>query len=316
MTSRLNWVLLSGLLALSVVCGAPALAQTKLKAGVSVSFEGMLAVWIANEHGYFKDEKIELEMIDFKGGGPAVQAFVGNSVDILFAATDHALRLKNRGIPTVVLHGLDRYHNYMLIGKAGIPTTLAGLKGKILGITSPGSMTDNTIRWAIRDKKLDADRDFHIAGAGTGASMIASIDGGRVDAGMVLQTDTAFLLTRKKDAYTVVEDWTKLPYAGYSVLALESWVAKNPDVARGIIRAIARAATEMEKNPAVGYPIIKKLYPHFSDDLVASTVRSAVMRIPKGGQYDAEAVRNTNAMVIASDPKLTPMSPESLKPKL
>ncbi len=182
MTSRFSRVLMGSILTLGVAFGAPVLAQTKLKAGVSVSFEGMLPIWIADQRGYFKDEKIELEMIDFKGGGPAVQAFVGNSIDILFAATDHALRLKNRGIPTVVLHGLDSFHNYALIGKAGIPTSLTGLRGKTLGITSPGSMTDNTIRWAIRDKKLDPDRDFKIAGAGTGAAMIASIDGGKVDA--------------------------------------------------------------------------------------------------------------------------------------
>ncbi len=123
-------------------------------------------------------------------------------------------------------------------------------------------------------------------------------------------------MARKKDAYTVVEDYTKLPYAGYSVLALESWVAKNPAVARSVIRAVARAATELEKNPSIGYPIIKKLYPHFSDDLVAATVKSAIGRIPKGGEFGADAVRNTNAIVIASEPKLTPMTPESLKPKL
>ena len=316
MFSRLSRVVLGGLLATGLAVSASAVAQTKVTAGVSVSFEGMLPIWIANEKGYFKDEKIDLEMIDFKGGGPAVQAFAGGSIDVLFAATDHALRLRNRGMNTVVLHGLDGYHNYSLIGKAGIPTSLVGMKGKTLGISSPGSMTDNTIRWAIKDKKLDPDRDYQIAGAGTGAAMLASIDSGKVDAGLVVQTDAAFLLAKKKDAYTVVEDYTKLPYAGYSVLALETWVAKNNDTAQGIIRAVARGAAEMEKNPQSAYPIIKKLYPHFTDELVASTVKSAVARIPKGGQFSAEAVRNTNAIVIATEPKLTPMTPESLKPKL
>jgi NitT/TauT family transport system substrate-binding protein len=295
---------------------APVSAQVKLKAGVSISFEGMLPIWIADQQGYFKAEGIQLDMVDFKGGGPAVQAFVGRSVDILFAATDHVLRLQNRGIPAVVLHGLDSYHNYTLIGKAGMTAKgLADLKGKALGITSPGSMTDNTIRWAIRDRKLDPDRDFRITGAGTGATMIAAIDSGRVEAGLVQQTDTAFLL-QKKGAYTVVEDFTNIPYAGYSVLALASWVEANKNTARGIQRAVARAVSELEKNPGLGHPIIKKLYPHFSDQLVAATVMSAIARVPKGGQYSDQAIANTNNIVRGAEPNLKPMTPASMRPNL
>jgi NitT/TauT family transport system substrate-binding protein len=317
MLRRVMQGLASGLVALGVVIATPVAAQVKLKAGVSVNFEGMLPIWVANDQGYFKAEGVELELVDFKGGGPAVQAFVGRSIEILFAATDHVLRLQNRGIPAVVLHGLDSYHNYTLISRANIQAKgLADLKGKSVGITSPGSMTDNTIRWAIKEKKLDPDRDFRISGAGVGAAMIAAIDSGKVDAGLVQQTDTAFLLQQKKGDYKVVEDFTSIPYAGYSVLALTSWVDANKNTARGIQRAVARAVSEVEKNPALGTAIIKKLYPHFSDELVVATVRSAIARVPKGGQYSAEAVESVNQIVRGADPKLKPMTPESLRPNL
>jgi NitT/TauT family transport system substrate-binding protein len=310
-----------GLLSCLVAAGAalwmPAHAQVKLKAGVSVNFEGMLPVWVADQQGFFKAEGIEFELLDFKGGGPAVQAFVGKSIDILFAATDHVLRLQNRGIPAVVLHGLDGFHNYTLIGKANLSArNLADLRGKAVGITSPGSMTDNTIRWAIKESKLDPDRDFRITGAGVGAAMIAAIDSGKVDAGLVQQTDTAFLLQQRKGSYSVVADFTSIPYAGYSVLALSSWVEGNRNTARGIQRAVARAVAAVEKDPALGVAVIKKLYPHFSDELVLATVRSAIARVPKGGQYSAEAVDNVNQIVRGADPKLKPMTPESLRPNL
>lgn len=307
-------------LALAGVClfAGQVVAQSKpvakVKGGVSVSFEGMLAAWVAEDRGYFKAENIEFEFIDFKGGGPTVQAFAGGSVDICFCATDHALRLKNRNRPTLVLYGFDRFHDYTLIGKAGVPTTLEGLKGKKVGVSSPGSMTDSTIRWAIKELKLDPERDFQIVGSGTGGAMIASIDSGRIDAGLVVETDTAYLL-QKKGAYTVVKDFSTLPYASFSALALESWVSANPEVARGVARALAKAATELEKNPSVGYARIKKMYPHFSDELVASTVKSSVHRLPKGGAYEAEAVRNMNMIVIGADPSLKPISVDELKPR-
>jgi NitT/TauT family transport system substrate-binding protein len=311
-----------GLAAALVVAGVflfaeQAAAQAKMakvKGGVSVSFEGMLAVWVADDRGYFKAENIEVEFIDFKGGGPTVQAFAGGAIDICFCATDHALRLKNRGRPTVVLYGLDRFHDYTLIGKAGVPTTIEGLKGKKVGVSSPGSMTDSTIRWAIKELKMEPDRDYQIVGSGTGAAMIAAIDGGRVDAGLVVETDTNYLL-QKKGVYTVVKDFSTMPYASFSVLALESWVSANPEVARGFARAVAKAAAELEKNPTVGAARIKKMYPHFSDELVLQTVKSSVNRLPKNGAYEADAVRNMNAIVIGADPALKPISVDELKPR-
>ena len=113
----------------------------------------------------------------------------------------------------------------------------------------------------------------------------------------------------------MVKDFATLPYASYSALALESWVGANPEVARGFARALAKAATDLEKNPSVGHERIKKMYPHFSDELVASTVKSAVNRIPKGGAYEAEAVRNMNMIVIGADPSLKPITVEELKPR-
>jgi ABC-type nitrate/sulfonate/bicarbonate transport system substrate-binding protein len=144
--------------------------------------------------------------------------------------------------------------------------------------------------------------------------MIASIDGGRIDAGLVVETDTNYLL-QKKGSYTVIKDFSTMPYASFSALALESWVTANPETARGFARAIAKAAAELEKNPSVGHARIKKMYPHFSDELVVTTVKSAVNRLPKGGAYDAEAVRNMNTIVIGADPTLKPITVDELKPR-
>jgi len=301
------------------LASAPADAQTKIRGGISVRFEGMLAVFAAQEKGYLKAENIELETVDFKGGGPTVQAFAGNSIDICFCAADHAVRLRNRNIPTVVLYGLDDRHNYTLMGRVeNTPASggLAALKGKTLGMTSPGSMTDNTLRWAIEDRKLNPDTDYKLLSSGTGASMIAAIDSGRVDAGMVVTTDRGFLMEKDKNAYRVIEDFTSLPYAGFAALVLESWVKANPEAARGFIRALDKATGDLKSDPSLGHKIIKSMYPNFSDTLVDATVKSAVSRIPEKGQFTAAAVENLNKIMKGSDPDLKPISVSDLLPKL
>ena len=139
--------------AASFALAAPAAAQTTLKFGVASINEGLLPLRVANDQGFFKAEGITIEFIDFRGGGPTVQAFAGGSVDFCICAADHVVRLANRGLDARIIVGLDEHHSYALMSKADAPyTDMASLKGKRIGITSPGSLTDNTVRWAISSR--------------------------------------------------------------------------------------------------------------------------------------------------------------------
>ncbi len=290
-------------------------APVKLRAGVAVNFEGMLPVLAAQERGYLKAENIEIETLDFQGGGPTVQAFAGGSIDLCFCAADQAMRLRNRGIPAVVLYGMDDLHDYTLIAKKGTPTTggLASMKGKMLGITAPGGMTDNTLRWAINKLKMKPESDFQLVSAGTSSNMVAAIISGKVDAGMVVVTDREFLL---KQGYPIVEDYTKLPYASFSTLALESWIKANPETARGLVRALEKAMADLRADPSLGHKIVKKMYPNFSDDLIEIATKSGINRVPPKGEYGPEAVKNLNEIMMGSNSSLKPVTVDALKPKL
>jgi len=305
----------AGLLAATVLAGlAPAQAQTKITGGVAVNFEGMLAVRTAQEEGYLKEAGIELEFIDFKGGAPTVQAFVGGSVDMCFCAGDHVVRLRNRNMDVVALYGLDDRHNYTLVGKADAPDSLVALKGKPVGMTSSGSMTDNTLRWAISGLKLDPQSDYQLVPSGTGASMVASIESGKVVAGMVVSTDREFLLTKR--GFKIVEDFTKIPYAGFSTLVKESWIKANPKVARDYVAALNKASDALRKDPALGKKVIKVMFPTFDDAMAEYAAKEATSRIPKDGVFSAEAVKNLNEIMIKADPAVKPITVDDMKAKL
>src|SRR5215207_170949 len=131
------------LLAVAAIgCAVPSAgrADTVLKFGVASVNEGLLPLRLASEQGFLKAEGITAEFIDFRGGGPTVQAFAGGSVDFCICAADHVLRLSNRGLDARIIVGLDEHHSYALLAKADSPyTDIKSLKGKSIGITSPGS---------------------------------------------------------------------------------------------------------------------------------------------------------------------------------
>lgn len=292
----------------AIILGGTANAQTKIVGGIAAYNEALLPVYVAEQKGYFKDAGIQLELNNFKGGGPAVQALVSGSIQICFCAADHVVRLRSRRQPAVILVGLDTFHSYALIAKATAPyKDLASMKGKKVGITSPGSLTDNTLRYSIKELKLSPERDFEIVGAGTGAAMRAAIDSGQIDAGLVILTEVAALL-KDPNAYKIVLDYRELPYPSYAALALESWVKENPAVAKAFTRALGRAIADVEKDPDLARKTIAKMYPNFSEELIAEVAKSAVERTPKGGNVTAESIKNLNDILISADPSLKPVT--------
>ena len=279
----------------------PAHAQTKVIGGVAAFNEALLPVFTARDLGYFEKEGIALELVDFKGGGPAVQAMAGGSIDICFCAADHVIRLRARKQPAQILIGLDTFHSYALVAKADAPfNDLAGMKGKRVGITSPGSLTDNTIRASMKEIGLTPDRDFEITGAGGGASMQAAIDSGQIAGGMVILTDMANMF-QKQGAYKVVLDYRQLPYPSFAALSLESFVKDKPKAAKGFVRAVAKAIDALAKDPELAKQQLAKMFPNFTPELVAQVAKSAVERTPKGGIVSAQSIENLNKIVLATD---------------
>lgn len=303
-----------GLIALAFAAGlaaaSPAHAQTKVTGGVAAFNEALLPVYTAKEKGYYAAEGIALELIDFKGGGPAVQALAGGSIDICFCAADHVIRLRARRQPAVILVGLDTYHSYALVAKSDNPAkSLADLKGKRIGITAPGSLTDNTIRYSIKELGLNPDRDFELSGAGGGASMKAAIDSDRIAAGLAISTDVANM-TKTPGAYKIVLDYRTLPYPSFAALALESFIKSNPKAAAGFARATVKALDELSKDPELAKAMIQKMYPNFSPELAAEVAKSAIARAPKGGLVSKESIDNLNKIVLATDDTLQPVTLE------
>ena len=292
-------------------------SQTLLKFGVAAVNEGMLPIRVAIDQGYLKAAGMTAEFIDFKGGGPTVQGFAGGSVDFCVCAADHVLRLANRGFDARIISGLDEFHSYVLVAKADAPfTDISSLKGKRVGITSPGSFTDNTVRWTIGKAGLNAQRDYQLIGAGIGAAMRAAIETGQVDAGVVIVTELPSYLRTGK--FKVVVDWRPTRYAALVVIGRQRWADANPQLASGLAQSIAKAAQLIQADAAVAKQGVKALYPHFTDEQAQETADAARMRLSKDGSVAAQGFETMIEVVMASDATLKRVSQAEvdLQPKL
>ena len=299
----------AALFALSV---APGAAQTVVRLASAQNSIGSLPIILAMREGLFSAENLKVEIVDFRGGAPAVQALASDSVEGCICAADHAVRLRARGQGGLVLTALTEHHGYGLVALTSSPVTdIKSLKGKKIGITSAGSLTDNTIRYFLLEAGLNPDRDVEITGVGTGGPMRAALDTGAVAAGMLTTPDVQGALA-EPGKYKLVQDYRSLSYPALGVLVVERWVKANEAAARGFARAIIKAEAMVRSDGPAVDRALAEMYPALDPSLRAVLAQEAPRLLASDGKMAPEGYELMLKMLTVSDPGLSPVPYEQI----
>lgn len=79
------------------VCSSPTVFAANKSVKIAVGGKALyyyLPISIAESLGYFKDEGLDVEIIDFQGGSRSLQAVVGGSADVVSGAFEHTLAMQ------------------------------------------------------------------------------------------------------------------------------------------------------------------------------------------------------------------------------
>jgi ABC-type nitrate/sulfonate/bicarbonate transport system substrate-binding protein len=111
-------------------------------------------MWMAKEIGAYEKYGIDAELIYISSGPTVVQALMGGDVVGGLAATNSVIAAVLRGAPMVsVLSTCNRpYHRLWVQPEI---KTFDDLKGKVLGVTRFGSVTDNLTRMILKKYGLE-----------------------------------------------------------------------------------------------------------------------------------------------------------------
>jgi NitT/TauT family transport system substrate-binding protein len=290
---------------LCIGVAACAWGQTKIRIGVISSNESQLPIRIAISEGYFREQNIEVEPVGFRGGGVAVQALAGGSIELCACATDHVARMVDKGFDARILIGIDRFITSLLVVPAASPyTDIRSLRGKKIGVSAPGSYSDNTTRWAIKQAGLDPDRDFVIIGTGQGASGKAALESGQIDA---LTSSTPDWLDNQFSTpkrYRILADWRNIPHSGQAVIARQRWVDANPAAAKGVFLAAGKALRVIQSNPKVAERVLKTMFPEQSDAYIHALEVEVAPRMSVDGRISAAGFQKMIEIMQVVEPGL------------
>ncbi|MEH2510465.1 NitT/TauT family transport system substrate-binding protein [Nitrobacteraceae bacterium AZCC 1564] len=262
---------------MALVASAPAapisgIEKPKLKVGVG-SKNGFffLPALVADALGYFKDEGLNVEVVDLGSGGKALEALVGGSVDTICGAFDHVvqLRSKNVALQAYVLQSrLPDYAFGLVKSKAANYKSPEDLRGMRFGVSSPGSGSDMFLKLYLAKHGIKAS-DVPTVAVGLGPTAVAAVRSGQID-GIANNDPVLGILEQAGDIVIIGDGRTEKgstevyggPYPTAAMVAYQDFINKNPKTIQALTNASVRALKWMSK--ATPEEIIKVMPPQFS----------------------------------------------------
>ena len=313
------------LLAVLVSGGAPASrAAEKVTVGVGgVALMVYLPTALAKAKGYFAEEGLDVEILDIKGGGSqAASALIGGSVDFSANAIDHAIKARTRGKDLIAVHSHVRLPVMGLVVAnkyKGEIKSIADLKGRPLGVTSPGSQTHMVLGYLLVKSGVKAD-EVKIVGAG-GNTMPLALEKDSVHAGMMVDPFFTVFLKQGK-GYALVDMFTTKgtveamggEVQGTTLLTRPDVIARRPATVQKMVNALVRANKLIVGSS--GEELAKALPRELSGDpkLYAESFEHAREAFPPDSLVSREGVARVIETMRVFDvvPAGTKIDPESL----
>jgi NitT/TauT family transport system substrate-binding protein len=317
----LRWKLPILIAALAVAGAACGTSNDKPGTHVRVAIGGQtqmvyLPTTLAQELGFYKAEGLDVELQDFEGGAKALQALIGGSADVVSGFYDHTIQMAAEGRPMTAFVVMLRYPGLVLVTSpqaAGRLTSLSALKGGIAGVTTPGSSSQLFLNVLLAKHGVPRETVSAVA-IGSGATAVAALERGRVDAGWIGDPGLTILRRRNPGVRTLAdlrdergthEAFGTASYPSAVLYTSAAWLQTNRDTAAALSRAIVQTLRWMQEHSDM--EIAQKTPPAIRGEdleLFAEAFKNSRAMFSVDGLMPAEGAAAVRDVLAASNPKV------------
>lgn len=182
--------------------------------------------------------------VDFKyvdAPDTAARSIIAGSADAYVGSLPSAiLAVKNANANIRIIAVNNQASDYVLLSKPEI-ASIQDLKGKTIGIATPGSAGDVIIRTALKTKGVDPAGSQFVQIGGTSARVTAVL-AGQIDSAPVHAADAAAAVATGKVKVLFNTGDTIGVYLQSGLIASGDWLKKSPDQAQMIVDAFVDAS--------------------------------------------------------------------------
>src|SRR5438034_7276006 len=274
-------------------------APIKVRAAYGNVTPANLAPFYAKEKGIFLANGLDVDLTLIDGGGKAMAALLGNSVDIAQLGGTETMSAVAGGGEVEAVSLFVPVSPWVLMAPASY-TGPSDLKGKVVGVASKGGSSEVAANQAIEKLGLKL-TDVSVLATGSVANLTAAMLANQVYAGPGHPPDTAALF---KAGYKVIMDLAaqKVPAVENCTIVTKKYAAANKDVIQKYVDSLVQAIVAMKKDKAGTIPVMQKLLNVTDQDALAQTYDYYVTAIfpvypevtPDAWNYSRDQLVSTN----------------------
>src|ERR1043166_8862011 len=204
-------------------------------AGLSGEF---LPLWVAQDRRLFKKYGLDTEVITIQGGPLAVQTLLSGSVQFHAGGTSSIIDATMRGADTATVA--------VFIASLAIKSA-AQLKGKKFAVSRLGSVSDLSLRIALRNMGINPEKEAVILGIGDQTSRFSALRSGSVDATVISPPLT---VTARKMGLTQITSFQDagITWTYNSIDSTVDFAQKNPQTVLNFLRGFVEGIAYIYKN--------------------------------------------------------------------
>lgn len=269
--------------------GANAQALDVVKVGKSVN-QNMLfaAIEVGQINKIWESVGITTQSIALGGDAKVQQALTTGDVHFGLGGGP-ALGYRPKGIPVAGIAPIDTTPHLNIVVRPDSPITKPeDLKGKRVGVTTVGSLTD----WLCREfsRKMGwGPKGMVIAAMGDPRARYAALKTGDIDA-LTMPTEAAYEFELKKEGRIVVSfpDYVQ-KFHSLMIFTSDRLIKENPDLVRRFIRGYFKTIAYMRDNKEQSAAIISKVT-GLSEHAILRAWDIEFRGLSKNGAFDPEAL--------------------------
>jgi NitT/TauT family transport system substrate-binding protein len=250
MSLSLKRLLIATLLAVPFVLqidAALALDQVRLGKAVPNSF-AFGAAEVGIEAKIYEQEGVDLQVLSFAGDARIQQALTAGGIDVA-VGSGPGLGFRAKGVPAIgvaAMYGPPSNLSLTVAASSSIKT-VADLKGKRIGVTTAGSLTDWLTRELSRQQGWGRD-GIKVEALGSAQARLAAMSRGELD-GVVIESANGFELEEQGKGRNVLlfGDIAQHFYT-HVIFASDAMIAKQPELLKRFLRGWFKTVAFMRAN--------------------------------------------------------------------
>jgi len=230
---------------------------------------------LPNELGYWKDEKLQVDVATFDGSNATITAVQAKQADVTNTGTAGVAAAVEKGSDLIAYYPMSTTNIYFPAAPENSPIkSIKDFAGKKVGIQSLESTSYQYLRGILADEGVDPDSVEYVP-VGTGAEVAAALNNGSIDTYQGSDTLYAQLKTAGVTMRRIPSDASDGLKFVTAMVASAANLKAHPDTYIGIARGIAKARAFAEANPEAAVRLHWQAYPDSKPRNVSEEVAMA-----------------------------------------